>query len=297
MITYLVATALFLILGGCAKPSLTPAPSPAEAARPEARVSYIVVEVKDVSFAAAIRKSVKVAMNKGLNKQEIEWIAYDVVKQITKQQPVNAVMIFMYHNGDDYSGVARISVEWAPYGDWGRASEVKTGDYKSHQYRYRPQDTNYSYWPAPSSASPAQPPPASKNQPQEQPHTITELGSVKLELIGEKGILKFEFLVSPILDKVSPENLAEALMLEWHQRDEVRSLILDDRDAAELYLSKYDDLGKLSLAEMKALINTIFPHIGAEYVKNRLSHCLTMLSRDTEVRAIRELKLPLAGKR
>ena len=42
--------------------------------------------------------------------------------------------------------LARICVDWAPYGEWERASEVNTGDYRYHQYEYRAQDSQYDYW-------------------------------------------------------------------------------------------------------------------------------------------------------
>jgi len=61
-------------------------------------------------------------------------------------EAVNAIMIFMYHSGADYWGLASIAIEWAPYGDWGKASEVSTGDYSQHQYYYRVYDSRYDYW-------------------------------------------------------------------------------------------------------------------------------------------------------
>lgn len=250
-------------------------------------VSYTIVEEKDVSFAATVRKSVRVAVDEGKSKEEIEWVASDVIKKITEREPVNAIGIFIYHRGDDYWGFARICVDWAPYGDWGRASEVKTGHYKEHQYRYSVYDARYDYWDH-----------ASETPQQKQPGAITELGLVKLEFIGEKGVQKFEFLVSPNFDEVSPEDLAECLMLEWNQADEVISFIFDDRDIAELYLSKWDDMGKMSKAELEALTDRAFPHLNAKYWKNtRINrHWLEMLSHDRENRTIRKLELPLEGK-
>lgn len=129
----------------------------------------------------------------------------------------------------------------------------------------------------------------------EQPPTITEFGSVTLELIGGKGVQKFELLVSPSFDEVSPEDLAECLMLAWNQTDEVISFIFDDRAIAELYLSKWDDLGKMSKAELEALTDTAFPHLNAKYWKNTHinRHWLEMLSHNTENRTIKKLELPL----
>ena len=99
-------------------------------------VTYNIVEEEDLSFSTAIRIGVRLTMNADVTQQEIEWIAQDVVSNITKQQLVNAISIGMYHYGDDYYGVARVVVFWAPYGDWSRAIDVTTGDYQYHQYSY-----------------------------------------------------------------------------------------------------------------------------------------------------------------
>ena len=130
---------------------------------------------------------------------------------------------------------------------------------------------------------------------QEQSYTVIEFGSVTLELIGEKGVQKFELLVSPSFDEVSPDELAECLILAWNQTDEVISFIFDDRDIAELYLSKWDDLAEMSQAELEALTDVAFPHLNAKYWKNPDidRHWLEMFSHDTENRTIETLELPL----
>lgn len=109
-------------------------------------VNYTIIEENDVSFAATVRKSVRTTVDEGLTKDQIEWVAQDIVKKITQRQAVNAIMIFMYHSGDDYMGLARICIDWAPYGDWGKANEVEAGDYTQHRYLYRVYDTQYNYW-------------------------------------------------------------------------------------------------------------------------------------------------------
>lgn len=247
-------------------------------------VSYTILEENDVSFATTVRKSVRTTVDESMTKEQIEWIAQDIVKKITQAQAVNAIMIFIYHSGDDYMGLARVCIDWAPYGDWGKASEVGAGDYTQHQYLYRVNDTQYNYWDS-----------AGEVYQQKQLYRVIEFGSVKLELIGEKGVQKFELLVSPGFDEVSPDELAECLMLAWNQTDEVISFIFDDRDIAELYLSKWDDLGEMSQTELEALTNVAFPHLNAKYWKNTDidRHWLEMLSHDTENTTIERLELPL----
>lgn len=109
-------------------------------------VSYTILEEKDVSFATTVRKGVRTTVDESMTKEQIEWVAQDIVKKITQGQAVNAIMIFIYHSGDDYMGLARVCIDWAPYGDWGKASEVEAGDYTQHQYLYRVNDTQYNYW-------------------------------------------------------------------------------------------------------------------------------------------------------
>lgn len=121
--------AILLVSGACAS-TVTNTTSGIE------EVSYSIVEQEDLSFSTAIRINVRLTMNADVTQQEIEWIAQDVVSNVTKQQDVNAISICMYYSGDDCFGVARVVVDWAPYGDWSRAIDVTTGDYQYHQYNY-----------------------------------------------------------------------------------------------------------------------------------------------------------------
>jgi len=118
-----------LVLGACASTATNTTSGTEE-------VSYNIVEQEDLSFSTTVRIGVRLTMNADVTQQEIEWIAQDVVSNITNQQDVNAISIFMYYSGDDYFGIARVAVDWAPYGDWSRAADVTTGDYQYHQYSY-----------------------------------------------------------------------------------------------------------------------------------------------------------------
>lgn len=121
--------AIPLVLGACTS-TATNAPSDTEEA------NYNIVAQEDVSFSTAVRINVRLTMDADVTQQEIEWIAKDVVSNITKKQDVNAISIGMYYSGDDYFGAARVVVDWSPYGDWARAIDVATGDYQHHQYSY-----------------------------------------------------------------------------------------------------------------------------------------------------------------
>ncbi len=130
--TLIIATLLVIVLptlGACASTATNTTSGTKE-------VSYNIIEQEDISFSTTVRIGVRLTMNADVTQQEIEWIAQDVVSNITKQQDVNAISINMYYSGDDYFGVARVVVDWAPYGDWSRAADVTTGDYQYHQYSY-----------------------------------------------------------------------------------------------------------------------------------------------------------------
>ena len=99
--------------------------------------TYQIVEQKDISHANAVRLSIRVIVPSNITEQEVKDVAGDVVKKVTKSQDVNAIGIFMYDRIEDAYGAYTVaSVDWAPYGDWARAGEVKTGDYSKHQFSY-----------------------------------------------------------------------------------------------------------------------------------------------------------------
>ena len=98
---------------------------------------YQIVEQKDISHANAVRLSIRVVVPSNITEQEVKDVSGDVVKMVTKSQDVNAIAILMYDRIEDAYGAYTVdSVDWAPYGDWARAGEVKTGDYSKHQYNF-----------------------------------------------------------------------------------------------------------------------------------------------------------------
>ena len=99
--------------------------------------TYQIVEQKDISYSNIVLLRIKVVVPSNITKQEVKDVAGDVVKKITKSQDVNAICIFMYDRIEGVDGAYTIaSVDWAPYGDWARVDNVKTGDYSKHQFSY-----------------------------------------------------------------------------------------------------------------------------------------------------------------
>jgi len=121
----IVAIVVVTIFAGCVEEEKAAIPT------------YQIAEQKDISHANAVRLSIRVVVLSDITEQGVKEVAGDVVKKITKSQDVNAIGIFMYDRIEDAYGAYTVaSVDWAPYGDWARAGEVKTGDYSKHQFSY-----------------------------------------------------------------------------------------------------------------------------------------------------------------
>lgn len=71
------------------------------------------------------------------SRSAVEALAKDLVAQVTSRFDINALSIFVYDGPNIYGEYTVASVDWAPYGNWGRADEVKTGDYSKHSYTIR----------------------------------------------------------------------------------------------------------------------------------------------------------------
>jgi hypothetical protein len=100
-------------------------------AQNRAATAYNVVAVEDVSTARAVRLKITVRVKRALSEQEIRAVAKEI---ISTQRPHNAAAIFFYLPDSDTSGAFTAGkAEWAPYGRWADAANVKTGDYSHHQ--------------------------------------------------------------------------------------------------------------------------------------------------------------------
>ena len=97
----LVTSALLLAIlsSSCESQPTQPQPTAEAAQTTLENVNYTIVEEEDLSYATAVRKSVRVAVYEDMTKAEIEWIVKDVVNKITESQPVNAIAVFIYHSG------------------------------------------------------------------------------------------------------------------------------------------------------------------------------------------------------
>jgi hypothetical protein len=90
---------------------------------------YKVLEVKDVSTATASRKVINVSLPRGTDKIAIENNLKYAAKELYEKEKADAIEVFGYLEGRtiDSSNVME-SLTFAPYGDWGRASEKPSLD-------------------------------------------------------------------------------------------------------------------------------------------------------------------------
>ncbi|HUW58900.1 MAG TPA: Ada metal-binding domain-containing protein [Planctomycetota bacterium] len=95
-------------------------------------------QVKDseaIIEKGVIRVEVTVEVEKPLNRDNILLLSRKLVAAETRKQPVNAVSIIMQKKTTARDPIKWICwVDWAPYGNLVRASEVKPGDYRTHQF-------------------------------------------------------------------------------------------------------------------------------------------------------------------
>jgi hypothetical protein len=117
--------------------------------------------------------------------------------------------------------------------------------------------------------------------------------------IGARGTVVFITLLSPSLDAVSPQDLANRLKQDWQNQvfsdidpKHITVFVLDNEEAAQQYLAIYDGDPTLSRQEMAAKIDQIFPHRIAIYERNTnigVNEVL-ILSRDMQSKVVQRFK-------
>ena len=98
-------------------------------------ITYQIVETKDISLGATKRMSYTVLVSDMPSPDELIKLAQIIVEaKHSKDNPVNAVNIFVYQHFARTTGIVDATVIWAPNGVWADADNVRTGDYSTHQY-------------------------------------------------------------------------------------------------------------------------------------------------------------------
>lgn len=123
---WLVAIGLIAV-SGCATDSQT-APAVAVSdpfqVKPGFQPIYQVVKRENMSTTGASRWDVHISLPAHLKREEVEQNLRCAAKEQWEENQPNALSVFAYRKGSDYEGpVTAGQCDFAPYGDWGRASE------------------------------------------------------------------------------------------------------------------------------------------------------------------------------
>jgi len=99
-----------------------------------------IYDIDDVSHAGAVRYEVIVRLDKegdAYSDEEFNQLSRAIVCNVVEEKDVNAIAI-LYYEPDDIvqERLAYARNEWAPYGDWGSAGDVDTGDYSNHEHTF-----------------------------------------------------------------------------------------------------------------------------------------------------------------
>ena len=98
--------------------------------------TYTIIDEGEVNYSTVIRPVCNIVAESGLSQSDIEKIAKDIVNRYIKLKKVNAVGIFIFSDkskiGKEAYDIAKI--DWAPYGDWGKAGDIESGDYSKHRF-------------------------------------------------------------------------------------------------------------------------------------------------------------------
>lgn len=86
--------------------------------------TYTVAEVEDVSYPAAVRKTIRITVPKGMSDADVTLNMKSAVKRYYEQYKADAISIFAYFEGTNtkYQYTAGMC-EFAPGGDWGSAKK------------------------------------------------------------------------------------------------------------------------------------------------------------------------------
>ena len=98
---------------------------------------HSIFSTEDTSSGRYVRLSLRVVVPQDITEEGVKSVAKNIVRQITASRDVNAIYIYFYYKPVDLYKYHIAQVVWAPYGDWSKAGDVKTGDYSKHQYNVR----------------------------------------------------------------------------------------------------------------------------------------------------------------
>lgn len=96
--------------------------------------NYTIEEFKNLSYGNVVRLGFRIRIKKPLSEKELRGICQEIISKEKKQHPHNAISFFFYlPNTGIHGAYTGGSADWAPYGDWGEANTISTGDYSKHK--------------------------------------------------------------------------------------------------------------------------------------------------------------------
>lgn len=100
---------------------------------------YEIVSIKSVSYGNVKRYDVRVRVGHMLSRTELKRVSEAIIEDLKVTRPHNALALLYYLPDSDTNGFYTAGkAEWAPYGDWSRADEARTGRYSSHALKLFP---------------------------------------------------------------------------------------------------------------------------------------------------------------
>ena len=126
-----VAASLLILLAAVA---CGETPEPVATTETAELPAYTITEVNDVSFGSTRRLSYKVKTVAALSDAQIKEVAESIIDARHRQDDlVNALALWFYFPGNQ-APVPNVVLEWAPGGDWAKATTVKSGEYKTFAF-------------------------------------------------------------------------------------------------------------------------------------------------------------------
>ena len=111
--------------------------------------TYEVFDLEDVSFGNTVRYVAHVSVEGTPGIDHLVELAVLIEKTVRAEHPYQALSVGFY-DYPEYLGFGFVMgrVEFAPFGDWGRASEVELGEYSSIEAKSFLRDKDWSHQPS-----------------------------------------------------------------------------------------------------------------------------------------------------
>lgn len=118
---------VFLILPNAAQ---------AQTNRQNLKSKFAILKVEHSDFANVKRPSYEVYVKSPASISHLKVIAKEITRIAKNRTPFNALWIGFHNQAEYGSGVSNGYITYAPFGDWSKAMDVKTGDYSKMSYTY-----------------------------------------------------------------------------------------------------------------------------------------------------------------